>query len=614
MNLPLCIYGDADSISDLNRNIQDIYNQLRTLSEGNIDGFNLHSDLLGDGLEFVDQDIIGSEIRPRRLYNSLAKTTGNTYFSLKGDGFTPETNYGMELIVDEDNAVGRFCVVDKDDLTTQRMSMVPLISAGRSAYIVNGRIGQYGTSTANNTEIIYNGSALLTLGTSITSAANILPSATNTWVLGSAAAAWQEIFTRGIDTDGAQNLVLYRNNVIQLTFGGTNITSNDKHLVATTTNTADLGTSSVGWKELYVRTIDTDGANNLVLQRNNVTGLTLASSAVTTPFQIQSTLAIGTAPFSITSTTKVDNLYVDRAVLSDTVTTNANLTGPITSVGNATTVADAELSAIAGLTSAANKLIRFTGSGTADLLDVNATSAATTVPIADGSGDLDAAWIPETLKTGRLVSVTLLTSSSANHATGSTTNKIYVRVQAGGGGGGGASSAGSSAACGAGGGPGGYSEHLFTVTPSTEYAYTCGAAGTAGANTGGNGGNGGNSTFVVGGTTVQGNGGTGGAGQTAGTSAAFTQGGNEGSSSGGTLNARSTGGLHGQRVSGTVGISGHGGGAFFGNGGVGRASAGQGDSAAGYGGGGGGGLVLNGSAAVTGGAGAAGAILVYEYT
>lgn len=48
----------------------------------------------------------------------------------------------------------------------------------------------------------------------------------------------------------------------------------------------------------------------------------------------------GAAPFVVTSTTLVPNLYVARAVLADSATTNANLTGPITSIGNATSVAN----------------------------------------------------------------------------------------------------------------------------------------------------------------------------------------------------------------------------------------------------------------------------------
>lgn len=66
--------------------------------------------------------------------------------------------------------------------------------------------------------------------------------------------------------------------------------------------------------------------------------VTRATGAVNTSGQITSTVASGTSPLIIASTTKVNNLHVDRATLADTVTTNANLTGSVTSVGNATTV------------------------------------------------------------------------------------------------------------------------------------------------------------------------------------------------------------------------------------------------------------------------------------
>ena len=52
--------------------------------------------------------------------------------------------------------------------------------------------------------------------------------------------------------------------------------------------------------------------------------------------QIVSSIATGTAPFSVTSTTPVANLSIGGNAA--TVTTNANLTGPITSVGNSTSI------------------------------------------------------------------------------------------------------------------------------------------------------------------------------------------------------------------------------------------------------------------------------------
>ncbi len=49
-------------------------------------------------------------------------------------------------------------------------------------------------------------------------------------------------------------------------------------------------------------------------------------------------MATGTAPIAVTSTTLVPNLYVARALLADTPSTNHDMTGPITGTGNVTSV------------------------------------------------------------------------------------------------------------------------------------------------------------------------------------------------------------------------------------------------------------------------------------
>jgi len=63
----------------------------------------------------------------------------------------------------------------------------------------------------------------------------------------------------------------------------------------------------------------------------------LTCTGTVTGTQLISNIAIGTAPLVVTSTTLVPNLYAARSALADTATTNATLTGDVTSSGNATT-------------------------------------------------------------------------------------------------------------------------------------------------------------------------------------------------------------------------------------------------------------------------------------
>lgn len=102
--------------------------------------------------------------------------------------------------------------------------------------------------------------------------------------------------------------------------------------IADATGVVTLGSSVLTTTDINAGTIDGTA----------IGGASASSGAFTTVSasgQVTSTVTTGTAPLVIASTTKVDNLHVARATLSDTVTTNANLTGDVTSVGNATTLA-----------------------------------------------------------------------------------------------------------------------------------------------------------------------------------------------------------------------------------------------------------------------------------
>jgi hypothetical protein len=142
----------------------------------------------------------------------------------------------------------------------------------------------------------------------------------------------------------------------------------------TTTSTVTVTGGVAGPASSTVNAITTWGDSSGTTLLSGAGALTSAGalSGLTTislSGQLTSTLATGTAPFVVASTTQVANLYAARAALADTVTTNANLTGPITSVGNATSVASQTGTGSTFVMSASP-----TGTGTWALPAVTATS------------------------------------------------------------------------------------------------------------------------------------------------------------------------------------------------------------------------------------------------
>ncbi len=125
------------------------------------------------------------------------------------------------------------------------------------------------------------------------------------------------------------------------TSGTATINANLTGMVTSVGNAASLGSFSSS--NLLTALTDETGTGTAVFSVSPVLTGTPAIAAATgsslsVTGQLTSTVATGTAPLAVSSTTKVTNLYADRAALADTVTTNANLTGAVTSVGNATSL------------------------------------------------------------------------------------------------------------------------------------------------------------------------------------------------------------------------------------------------------------------------------------
>ncbi len=121
-----------------------------------------------------------------------------------------------------------------------------------------------------------------------------------------------------------------------VTFGlGTSSPGVNSNLVFA--NTANRTYTFTDASTTIVGTDTTQTLSNKTLTTPNIGAATGTSLSVSG--QLTSTVATGTAPLVVTSTTQVANLKASTAALADTVTTNANLTGDVTSSGNATTYA-----------------------------------------------------------------------------------------------------------------------------------------------------------------------------------------------------------------------------------------------------------------------------------
>lgn len=226
MRLPRCIYSDG---SPLGGSLQSVYEQLRTLSERNVDGWNIATNTLGDGLSWSTPSF--PLVETRRIVNNLADTVNPPYIRKKGSGVVTAPDFGLEFIVDAaDSDEGRVCILDKDYLSRQLISLIPQDPA-------TGNEGGTLSTPRGNLTLTGNSIGNIILGLTTR------PGTTNTIDLGTSSLGFRELFTRTIDTDGAQTLTFQTNNVNRITIDSGGLVTNGH--VATTGTLFTISDSTI---------------------------------------------------------------------------------------------------------------------------------------------------------------------------------------------------------------------------------------------------------------------------------------------------------------------------------------------------------------------------------
>ena len=147
--------------------------------------------------------------------------------------------------------------------------------------------------------------------------------------------------------------------------------------------------------------VTANGVSGTVANATTAPAITLSLGAITptsvvasgnlSGTQLTSTVATGTAPLVVTSTTPVANLSIGgnaaTATTASTVTTNANLTGDVTSLGNVTTIAANVISnADLNIVPTATLKGRITAA-TGDVEDLTKAQVLSLLNVADGANN-----------------------------------------------------------------------------------------------------------------------------------------------------------------------------------------------------------------------------------